>query len=128
MLDFVALNRLRCQPASRPIEVSQNHQASTSAHPRLTLTIIVQAIGGLMYAANSTRPDISQAVSFCARETSAPTADSVLRVKRIFRYLAGTSSMGLRYSGRRDKPLTAVVYSDSDWAGDSSDAKSTTGN
>ena len=45
--------------------------------------------------------------------------------KRILRYLKGTIDFGLYYSVSDDCKL--VGYSDSDWAGDSDDRKSTTG-
>ncbi|KAM3753912.1 hypothetical protein ACB098_03G127700 [Castanea mollissima] len=45
--------------------------------------------------------------------------------KRILRYLKGTLDYGLLYSPSKDFKL--VGYSDSDWAGDTDDRKSTTG-
>ena len=47
-------------------------------------------------------------------------------VKRIMRYLKGTSSLGLMYhANEEDSCLTG--YSDADWAGDIDDRKSTSG-
>nr|GEW19714.1 hypothetical protein [Tanacetum cinerariifolium] len=45
-------------------------------------------------------------------------------VKRIFRYLKGKPHLGLWYP--KDSPFNLVAYSDSDYAGDSLDRKSTT--
>ncbi|KAF2344864.1 Reverse transcriptase RNA-dependent DNA polymerase [Trinorchestia longiramus] len=45
-------------------------------------------------------------------------------VKRIFRYLKGTSELGILYSNCSDK---CVGYSNADWAGGRSDRKSTSG-
>lgn len=44
--------------------------------------------------------------------------------KRILRYLKGTQHYGLQYS--RTKEFSLIGYSDSDYAGDSTDGKSTT--
>lgn len=44
--------------------------------------------------------------------------------KRILRYLKGTQHYGLKYS--RTKEFSLIVYSDSNYAGDSIDGKSTT--
>ncbi|GKB33681.1 hypothetical protein Tco_0873082, partial [Tanacetum coccineum] len=52
----------------------------------------------LMYLASS-RPDILQAVCYCARYQARPTEKHLKEVKRIFRYLKGTINMGLCTSG-----------------------------
>ena len=46
--------------------------------------------------------------------------------KRILRYIRGTSSFGLRYE-RGKKNYSIKSFSDSDFAGDSDDRKSTCG-
>ena len=46
-------------------------------------------------------------------------------MKRILRYLKGTSDLGLLY--REDNPGEIAGYSDADWAGDVGDRKSTSG-
>jgi hypothetical protein len=45
--------------------------------------------------------------------------------KRILRYVKGTTSFGIHYATRSS--LDLVGYTDSDWAGDSTDHKSTSG-
>ena len=82
-------------------------------------------MGALSYAATSTRPDISHAVNQLARLIAAPTDEAVIAAKRVLRYLAGTHSIGLKYSSNSDE-IRPAAYSDSDWAG-SKDAKSTSG-
>ena len=47
-------------------------------------------------------------------------------MKRIFRYLRGTTHLGLLY-GKSSETSDLIGYSDSDWGGDSNDYKSTTG-
>nr|GFB20962.1 retrovirus-related Pol polyprotein from transposon TNT 1-94 [Tanacetum cinerariifolium] len=71
-------------------------------------------IGSLMYLTSS-RPDIVQAVCFCARYQSRPIEKHLKEVKRIFRYLRGTINMGLCYPKGSSFDLTA--FSDADQAG-----------
>ena len=83
------------------------------------------AIGSLLYLSTKTRPDIAFAVNKLARFCSKPTDVHWLAVKRIMRYLKGTSAHGLLYS--RNNSSECVGFSDADWAGDVNDRKSTTG-
>ncbi|GJV96112.1 retrovirus-related pol polyprotein from transposon TNT 1-94 [Tanacetum coccineum] len=53
-------------------------------------------IGSLMYLTSS-RPDIVQAVCYCAHYQARPTEKHLKEVKRIFRYLRGIINMGLWY-------------------------------
>ncbi|CAL0322728.1 unnamed protein product [Lupinus luteus] len=61
----------------------------------------------------------------CARFQSLPKESHFITVKRIMRYLKGTTNMGLWYP--RDASLALVGYSDSDFAGCKLDRKSTSG-
>eukprot|EP00961_Rhodomonas_salina_P012561 169185-Rhodomonas_salina.1 len=56
-----------------------------------------QLIGGLMYAAVLTRPDISFAVNQCARFMSNPGPEHVAAAKHILKYLKGTKHLKLTY-------------------------------
>ncbi|KXZ50459.1 hypothetical protein GPECTOR_16g633 [Gonium pectorale] len=83
-------------------------------------------IGSLNYLATSTRPDIAQAISALARYMAAPTQSHLRLAYGVLRYLAGTRSFGLRFSA--NSPANAFTgYSDSDWAGDPTTRRSTTG-
>ena len=84
------------------------------------------AIGSLQYLLTMTRLDIAFALSNVAKFNSNPTKDHWTAVKRIFRYLRGTQMFGLLYK-RLPKEQECVGYSDSDWAGDLNDRKSTSG-
>ena len=84
------------------------------------------AVGSLLYLTTRSRPDIAFAVNNVARFCSKPTKSHWVAVKRIFRYLKGTTHLGLLYSKHAEtEALTG--YSDADWAGDRNDYKSTTG-
>eukprot|EP00170_Pyropia_yezoensis_P002467 contig_10304_g2471 len=80
-------------------------------------------IGGLLYLASCTRPDISCAVGKLARYGAALTVMHRAAVKTVLRYLKGTMNWGLQYSTR--SPL--LGYSDADHAGDVDTRRSTKG-
>ncbi|GJU45567.1 retrovirus-related pol polyprotein from transposon TNT 1-94 [Tanacetum coccineum] len=79
-------------------------------------------IGSLMYLTSS-RPDIVQAVCYCARYQARPTKKHLKEVKRIFRYLRGTINMGLWYP--KDSGFELTAFSDADHAGCIDTRKST---
>ena len=81
-------------------------------------------IGSLLYLCAS-RPDIMLSVCMCARYQAAPKECHLKAVKRIVRYLIHTPNFGIWYPKRGSFDL--VGYSDSDYAGDKVDRKSTSG-
>ncbi|GKA77692.1 retrovirus-related pol polyprotein from transposon TNT 1-94 [Tanacetum coccineum] len=81
-------------------------------------------IGSLLYLTAS-RPDIMFSVCLCARFQEDPKTSHLEAVKRIFRYIKGTTHLGLWYP--KGSGIETVVYADSDHAGDYVDRKSTSG-
>ncbi|GJV84794.1 retrovirus-related pol polyprotein from transposon TNT 1-94 [Tanacetum coccineum] len=81
-------------------------------------------ICSLLYLTAS-RPDIMFSVCHCARFQEAPKTSHLEAVKRIFRYIKGTTHLGLWYP--KGTSIETVVYADSDHAGDYVDRKSTSG-
>ncbi|GKC81713.1 retrovirus-related pol polyprotein from transposon TNT 1-94 [Tanacetum coccineum] len=81
-------------------------------------------IGSLLYLMAS-RPDIMFSVCLCARFQEAPKTSHLEAVKHIFRYIKGTTHLGLWYPKGID--IETVVYADSDHAGDYVNRKSTSG-
>ncbi|GJX75509.1 retrovirus-related pol polyprotein from transposon TNT 1-94 [Tanacetum coccineum] len=81
-------------------------------------------IGSLMYLTSS-RPDLVQAVCYCARYQARPTQKHLKEVKRIFKYLKGTINMGLWYP--KDSGFELTAFSDADHAGCLDTRKSTSG-
>ena len=57
-------------------------------------------VGRLMYAMVCTRPDIAHSMGVLSRFMSNPGKEHWTVVKRVFRYLRGTSDYGLCYQGR----------------------------
>ncbi|KAK9101196.1 hypothetical protein Scep_024626 [Stephania cephalantha] len=86
----------------------------------------LSAIGALMYLANCTRPDIAFLCQpTCKIQISSPTRRHWNCVKHIFRYLRGTSDMGLFYS--RGVKLNLQGYADAGFLYDPHKARSQTG-
>ena len=81
-------------------------------------------IGSLLYLTAS-RPDIMFNVYLCARFQEDPKTSHLEAVKRIFRYIKGTTHLGLWYP--KGTGIETIVYADSDHAGDYVDRKSTSG-
>ena len=81
-------------------------------------------IGSLLYLTAS-RPDIMFSTCVCARYQSAPRESHLTAVKRIFRYLKGTPTLGIWYPANSTTNL--VAFSDSDYAGCKMSRKSTSG-
>nr|GEU44749.1 copia protein [Tanacetum cinerariifolium] len=69
------------------------------------------------------RPGLIFSVCLCARFQEAPKTSHLKAVKRIFRYIKGTTHLGLWYP--KGTGIETVVYADSDHAGDYVDQKST---
>jgi hypothetical protein len=100
-------------------------------------TEYMQIIGSLLWISTWSRPDVAFAVNRCARNVAKPTIRDLNAARLIMKYLKQTSAMVLQF--RRSHRTLGIEYqhsnsdfalegySDSDWAGDPSDAKSTSG-
>ena len=73
-----------------------------------------QIIGSLMYLASATRPDIS----------SNPGDDHWRALERVMRYLKGTMSYGIRYTGHLK---VMEGYCDANWISDADELYATSG-
>ena len=82
-------------------------------------------IGSLMFASVCTRPDITFAVSYLARFTNHPSRQVCIAITRVFRYLKGTADLGITI--KKEDGARPLVYCDADYAGDTTDYKSTSG-
>ena len=82
-------------------------------------------ISSLLYLIAS-RPDILFSVCLCTRFQSDPRESHLTVVKRIFKYLKGTTNLGLFYRKSLDYKLVGLC--DADYAGDRTERKSTSEN
>ena len=88
------------------------------------VTKFKQVVGSLMYL-TATRPDLMYGVSLISRYMANPKESHWVAAKRIFRYLKGTIDHGLFY--QKGKKIGFTAYSDSNYAGDLDDRRSTSG-
>lgn len=87
-------------------------------------TLYKQLVGCFMYI-TVTRPDMMCVVCLLSRFMANPREDHMLAAKRVLRYLKGTLDLGIFY--KRGSDLEVRAYTDSDYAGDADDRRSTSG-
>jgi len=87
-------------------------------------TLYRQLVGSLNYL-TTTRPDIAYSVSVLSQFMARPLDSHWQAAKAVLRYLKGTVDFGIEYTDSSDVQLTG--FSDSDWAGNPDDRRSTTG-
>ena len=114
-----------CKTMSTPMEASAKPQRATEDSERFDKMVYQSAIGSLLYIANATRPDFSQAVNRMASYCNEPTSVHWRMVKRIMMYLKGTINLGIMY--QRDINPELIASSGSDYAGDIDTRRSTSG-
>lgn len=89
-------------------------------------TLFRSLVGALHYL-TFTRPDIAFSVSKISQYLHRPTQTHLVAAKRILRYLLQNPSAGLLFRRCSSDFFKLNAFSDSDWAGDSADRRSTTG-
>lgn len=113
------------KPAKIPLDPGYLQQKEEEKELRLpNNTHYLSLIGGLLYVAVQTRPDIAVSVSILAQKSSCPTQLDWHEAKRVLRYLKSTSDHKL-YLGSTAAGLE--MYADADWAGNHRDRKSNSG-
>lgn len=106
-------------PATPNTQLTQ-HEGPSPQYP------YARMIGRLMYAAICTRPNIAFAVNHLAQFTSCYGPAHITALKRVIRYLKGTSAYGLIF--RSSTPFAEYGYADADWGANHLDCKSISGN
>ena len=115
-------NMLNSKPANTPFD--SKLQLDKLGDPLDSPNYYQKLVGKLIYL-TITRPDISFAVSLVSQHMHAPTVVHLCMVKRILRYLKKTIGRGIVM--RRNGHTDIIGFSDSDWAGNTIDRRSTTG-
>ena len=114
-----------CKPVGTLVDVSSKLVKATGDEVSVDQPLYQSAVGSLMYLSVCSRPDIAYAVNTLAKFSSKPTQKHWPAVKRVFRYLNGTAEYGILF--KKGESEECIGYSDSDWAGDQDDRKSTSG-
>lgn len=112
-----------CKPVSTPVAAGKKlslYDGTLLPDPSQYRSIV----GALQYL-TFTRPDITYAVQQVCQFMHAPRDIHLQAVKRILRYLKGTSSCGIRFLPCHSPSL--VCYVDADWAGCPDTRRSTMG-
>ncbi|KAM2279296.1 hypothetical protein ACFX1S_040157 [Malus domestica] len=112
-----------CKPFGTPVELGLK-LCKDKGRKEVDSTFYKQIISSLMYL-TSTRPDIMYAVSLVSRYMEKPTEMHLNAAKRILRYVKGTTDYGVFY--KRKNGSGFVGYTNSDYADDIDDRKSTFG-
>ncbi|KAH9794218.1 hypothetical protein KPL71_004820 [Citrus sinensis] len=97
-------NMQDCKSISTPLPV--NFKVSSSMCPtneaerkKMSRVSYASTVGSLMFAMICTRPDIAQAVGAVSRYMANPGGEHWIAVKKILRYIRGTSDVALCYRG-----------------------------
>nr|GFB37490.1 zinc finger, CCHC-type [Tanacetum cinerariifolium] len=115
-------NRKDCSPVSTPMDLVEKLKPNT--RKPIDQLEYSRAIGCLMYAMTSTRPDIAYAIGRLSRFTSNPSRQHWKAITRVFKYLRGSKDYGLSYVGY---PSVLEGYSDASWINHVDDSSSTSG-
>jgi hypothetical protein len=111
-----------CEPAPTPYDPSKLLKKNRRmSRDQLRYS---QIIGSLMYLASATRPDISFAMSKLSRFVSSPGDDHWHALERVLRYLKGTMSLDIHYTGY---PTVLEGYCDANWISDADEIYATSG-
>ncbi|XP_014492682.1 uncharacterized protein LOC106755098 [Vigna radiata var. radiata] len=119
-------NMLHCNPANTPTEMGVKLEKDLEEEV-VDPTKYRRMVGSLRYLCN-TRPDISYSVGLVSRFMQNPRISHLNAIKRILRYLKGTTKYGIllpKSGSGGDVRVTAYSYSD--WCGDKGDRKSIAG-
>ena len=120
ILDLLAATgMLDCKPTETPIIA--NHGPQIIEEEKLT-DKGQRMVDKLIYLSH-TRPDISYVVRVVSTFMHRPQIHHIMAVMRILRYLKGTSSKEILF--RKNDHLDLLAYTDSDWAGDRDNRRST---
>jgi hypothetical protein len=111
-----------CKPAPTPIDAKG--KLSTDGAPIDDASSYRSLAGALMYL-TMTRPDLAFAVQQACLHMHDPCAPHLTMLKRILRYIRGTTSLGLHL--RSSATLDVTAYFDADWADCPDTRRSTSG-
>jgi len=112
-----------CSPVATPLPL-QPERAPNQTEP-FDNPSYFRSLAGKLHYLTLTRPDLQFSVNYVCQKMHAPTVSDFLLLKRILRYIRGTTTMGISFNKDTDCQLRA--YSDSDHAGCHGTRRSTGG-
>jgi hypothetical protein len=114
---------LNCNPISTPIDTTSKLSASHGSS--FSDPSLYRSLAGALQYLTLTRPDLSYAVQQICLFMHDPRDTHFQLIKRILRYVQGTSHFGLQI--HKSSSFDLIAYSDADWAGCPDTRKSTSG-
>jgi hypothetical protein len=119
---LVKHNMSTCKPCSTPFVPPSTSVLTASSF--LSDPLSYRSLVGALQYLTFTRPDLSFAVNSLCQHMHQPTTSHLVAAKRVLRYISGTLSHGIVF---QPGPLRLTAFTDSDWAGNPVDRRSTTG-
>ncbi|GKA51091.1 ribonuclease H-like domain-containing protein [Tanacetum coccineum] len=113
---------LNCNPCRTPVDTEK--KLGPEGSPVTDPTLYRSLAGSLQYL-TFTRPDLSYAVQQLCLYMHDPREPHLNAMKRVLRYLRGTTDFGLQLF--RSPTSQLIAYSDADWAGCPATRRSTSG-
>lgn len=117
-------NMADCTPVRSPL-ADINILNSDDENDQIADVPYQELIGSLLYCSQATRPYICFSVNFLSKFNNKPLTRHWSAAKCILRYLKGTIDFANRYE--TDAENVVSCFSDSDWAGDVANRRSTSG-
>lgn len=102
-----------CTPVATPLPLQLNRVPDEST--LFSQPTYFRSLAGKLQYLTLTRPDLQFAVNYICQRMHAPTESDFLLLKRVLRYLRGTTNFGITFKSETDSAVRA--YSDSDWGG-----------
>ncbi|KAI3730927.1 hypothetical protein L1987_62108 [Smallanthus sonchifolius] len=112
-----------CKPVATPVDTQS--KLSDSSGPLFDDPTTYRSLAGALQYLTFTRPDITYAVQQICMHMHSPRIDHWHALKRILRYIQGTSEFGLLLGPTPQ--LSLLAYTDADWAGCPDTRRSTSG-
>ncbi|CAB1121517.1 unnamed protein product [Ectocarpus sp. CCAP 1310/34] len=120
-------NMADAHPTKTPAEVGPTSTAEDKVLSPEGTKKFRLATGSVLHLCRGTRPDIAHSVLVFTRSMAKPGPKAMAKLKRLLRYLKGTTSIGITYSEDAEDGDKLTAYADSDFGGDLDDRKPTTG-
>lgn len=116
-------NLSNAKPEKLPVSPGEKYTRSEADPNALCAKEYQSMVGSLVWLALATRPDLTYAVNFFSRFNSNPSDHHIHGVRKVLKYVSGTSSYALCL-GEPNFPTGLHGYSDADLAGDLEKRKS----
>jgi hypothetical protein len=91
-----------------PVDSIPQSKLSDNERKRLT-TELCSIVGSLLWLSQATRPDLSTIVSMLAQYQANPSYGHIRAAKHVIKYIKGTMSKGITFSGVKNTQLQAFM-------------------